>query len=73
MNRLDQLFNNKKEDILNIYFTAGYPELNDTEKILSELESAGADMVEIGIPYSDPLADGQTIQDSSQVALKKRH
>lgn len=70
MNRLDQLFKNKKKDILNIYFTAGYPNLNDTETIILSLEKAGADLIEIGMPYSDPLADGPTIQESGQVALK---
>ena len=70
MNRLTQLFNSKSEKILNIYFTAGFPELDDTSKILEELQSSGADIVELGIPYSDPLADGLTIQESSQTALK---
>jgi len=69
MNRLDQLFATKKENILNIYFTAGYPQLEDTEKVLAELQQAKVDIVEIGIPYSDPLADGETIQDSSSQAL----
>ena len=69
MNRLDQLFAAKKKNILNIYFTAGYPQLEDTEKILAELQQAKVDIVEIGIPYSDPLADGETIQDSSSQAL----
>jgi tryptophan synthase alpha chain len=55
---------------LSIYFTAGYPQLNDTASIISNLEKAGADLIEIGIPYSDPLADGPTIQASSEVALK---
>lgn len=70
MNRLNELFIRKKERILNIYFTAGYPELNDTVPIISALAAAGVDLVEIGMPYSDPLADGPTIQASSQVALK---
>ena len=69
-NRLDQLFSRKKENILNIYFTAGFPKLNDTGTIILELERAGADLIEIGMPYSDPLADGPTIQQSGQVALK---
>jgi tryptophan synthase alpha chain len=55
---------------LTIYFTAGYPNLNDTETIILNLEKAGADLIEIGIPYSDPLADGPTIQNSSDIALK---
>ncbi|MBL4625125.1 MAG: tryptophan synthase subunit alpha [Flavobacteriales bacterium] len=69
MNRIDQLFKEKK-DILNIYFTAGYPQLEDTTRIIQELSDAGVDMIEIGIPFSDPLADGPTIQNSSEIALK---
>lgn len=68
-NRLTDLFQRKPERLLNIYFTAGYPGLNDTVRILKCLEEAGADMVEIGIPFSDPLADGPTIQESNMVAL----
>ena len=70
MNRLDQLFATKKENILNIYFTAGHPKLHDTTTIIRALEKAGVDLIEIGIPYSDPLADGPTIQASSIQALK---
>ncbi len=70
MNRIQKLFADKKKDICNIYFTAGFPNLNDTENIILNLEKAGADMVEIGMPYSDPLADGETIQKSGAVALK---
>lgn len=70
MNRLDQLFQNKKKDILNIYFTAGFPALEDTVTNIVGLAKAGADLIEIGMPYSDPLADGPTIQDSGSVALK---
>ncbi len=70
MNRIQQLFQNKQEDILNIYFTAGYPNLQDTEKIILALEQGGADLIEIGMPYSDPLADGTTIQESGTAALK---
>ncbi|MBE0649515.1 MAG: tryptophan synthase subunit alpha [Bacteroidales bacterium] len=69
MNRIENLFQNKK-NILNIYLTAGYPKLNDTVEIVKELENAGVDMVEIGMPFSDPLADGPVIQHSSTVALK---
>lgn len=68
MNRIDQLFTTKK-NVLNVYFTAGFPALNDTLHILKVLEQAGADMVEIGMPYSDPVADGPTIQESNQQAL----
>ncbi len=70
MNRIKQLFKDKKENILNIYFTAGYPNLEDTEPIILGLASEGVDLIEIGMPYSDPLADGPTIQGSGQVALK---
>ena len=56
--------------VLSIYFTAGYPEKEDTVKVLSQLQEAGVDLVEIGLPFSDPLADGPTIQDSSTTALK---
>ena len=70
MNRINQLFQQKKNNILSVYFTAGHPELNSTLDILSALENAGVDMVEIGMPFSDPLADGPVIQDSSSKALK---
>jgi len=63
-----KLKENKK--LLSIYFTAGYPALNDTVQIIQDLEKNGVDMIEIGLPFSDPLADGPTIQESSTVALK---
>ncbi len=69
MNKLKTLFAQKK-DLLSIYFTAGYPNLNSTLPVLKALEKAGTDFVEIGMPFSDPLADGPTIQDSSLQALK---
>ena len=56
--------------LLSIYFTAGYPSLNDTVQIIQDLEKNGVDMIEIGLPFSDPLADGPTIQESSTHALK---
>lgn len=68
-NRIDKLFNEKKGEVLSIYMTAGFPALDDTTGILEALERGGADMVEIGMPFSDPLADGPVIQGSSQVAL----
>ena len=69
MNRINKkLAENKK--LLSIYFTAGYPDLNDTVKIIQDLEKSGVDMIEIGLPFSDPLADGPTIQESSTAALK---
>lgn len=70
MNRLDKLFQEKKQDILNIYFTAGYPNLEDTATLINALTQAGADLIEVGMPYSDPLADGTTIQQSSTHALQ---
>src|ERR1019366_4451761 len=70
MNRLNQLFNTKKDNLLSIYYTAGYPELNTTLDIAEALEKAGVDFLEIGFPYSDPVADGATIQHSSEKALE---
>jgi tryptophan synthase alpha chain len=70
MNRLNQLFNTKKQDLLSIYFTAGYPALNSNGRLAEALEKAGADFLEVGFPYSDPVADGPTIQASSQQALE---
>jgi len=69
MNRIEELFNRKSERVLNVYFTAGYPSLNDTTGIMQQLEKSGADLIEIGIPFSDPIADGPTIQESNGVAL----
>lgn len=70
MNKIDRLFKEKKNHILSIYFTAGFPQLQDTVTIIKELESNGVDMIEVGMPFSDPLADGPTIQHTSEVALK---
>lgn len=69
MNRIDQLFRDKPQGILNIYCTAGFPALNDTLAILEALQESGADMVELGMPFSDPLADGPVIQESSTRAI----
>jgi tryptophan synthase alpha chain len=69
MTRIGQLFERKKKNVLNVYFTAGFPELNDTLTIMKWLQEAGADMIELGMPYSDPLADGPVIQSSSAIAL----
>lgn len=69
-NRIDQLFENKKGNILSVYFTAGFPQLDDTLTIAKELQNQGVDMLEIGIPFSDPLADGPMIQQSSEIALR---
>lgn len=70
MNRIDKLFKEKQADILSVYFTAGYPNLDSTAGIIKTLQSAGADMVEIGIPFSDPMADGPVIQGSNDKALQ---
>ena len=68
-NRINQLFKRKDKNILSVYFTAGYPNLDDTVKIVAALEKNGVDLIEIGIPFSDPVADGQVIQKSSEIAL----
>jgi tryptophan synthase alpha chain len=68
-NRLTDLFSKKKTSILNVYYTAGFPALNDTALIAEALQNAGADIIEIGIPFSDPVADGPTIQASNKVSL----
>ncbi len=68
-NRLTQLFLSGKKDLLNIYFTAGYPALEDTVPITLALAKSGVDIIELGMPYSDPLADGTTIQESSEKAI----
>jgi len=69
MNRIDKLFQSKKNKILSVYFTAGYPTLDSVEKIILLLEKKGVDMIELGIPYSDPLADGPVIQETSTIAI----
>lgn len=69
MNRIDRLFQSGKKDILSVYFTAGYPNLDDTVKIIKSLSDHGVDMIEIGVPFSDPMADGPVIQASGQKAL----
>lgn len=70
MNRLQSLFEHKNEKILSIYFTAGYPRLDSTGEIITELAGNGVDMIEVGIPFSDPMADGPVIQESSTTALR---
>lgn len=69
MNRINHLFANDNKNILSIYFTAGHPELNATSELIALLEKSGVKMVEIGMPFSDPLADGPVIQQSAQKAL----
>lgn len=70
MNRIDNLFKHKNKNILSVYFTAGYPNLEDTAPIIKSLEKNGVDLIEIGIPFSDPMADGVVIQASATQALK---
>lgn len=70
MNRIDKLFEEKKNNILSVYFTAGYPELEDTVKVIQALEKNGVDMLEIGVPFSDPMADGPVIQASGTQSLR---
>ena len=69
-NRISRIFKKKNNNILSVYFTAGFPEKEDTLEIIKSLDSAGVDMIEIGIPFSDPVADGEVIQRSSQKALE---
>ena len=63
----------KNKNILNVYCTAGFPEADSTLKVMEALQHSGADMIELGMPYSDPLADGPVIQESGSKALEKRH
>lgn len=70
MNRIDKLFNDRQNGILSIYFCAGCPDANGTADVIRALEQGGVDMVEIGIPFSDPMADGPVIQDAATRALR---
>ena len=70
MNRINQLFNNKEKNILSVYFTAGFPHLDDTVSVIRELQKQGIDLIEVGIPFSDPMADGPVIQASGTKALR---
>lgn len=70
MNSITQLFQQKDKNLLSIYFTCGYPKLQDTTKVIEQLSDNNVDFIEVGLPYSDPMADGPTIQDSSQKALE---
>jgi len=69
MNKLLKAFQDKSKKVLSIYFSAGYPELEDTHRIMIALQEGGADLIEVGIPFSDPVADGPTIQESNKIAL----
>ena len=68
-NRITKLFDRKPNNILSVFYTAGFPQPDDTVWIAQNLEAAGADIIEIGIPFSDPIADGPVIQDSNKIAL----
>jgi len=70
MTRIEELFKKKQTKILNVYCTAGFPQLEDTLTVMRALEKEGADVIELGMPYSDPLADGPVIQHSSTIALQ---
>lgn len=70
MSRIQKLFSKKKKNILNVYCTAGFPKLENTTQVLNALQQNGADIIEIGIPYSDPIADGPVIQQSNMTALE---
>ena len=69
MKRLETLFRSKQQNVLNVYCTAGYPRLDSTLEVMKALQENGADIIELGMPYSDPLADGPVIQESSAIAL----
>ncbi len=69
-NKLTQLFQQKNKNLLNVYCTAGYPKLESTTEVLQALQISGADMIEVGMPYSDPIADGPVIQQSNMVAIE---
>ena len=70
MNRIEALFSRKDNNVLNVYFTVGHPHLHSAPEIVSALEHSGVDLIELGMPYSDPLADGPTIQASASAALR---
>src|SRR5829696_2767211 len=70
MSRIKDLFEQKKKNVLNVYCTAGYPQLESTVAIMKALQANGADLIELGMPYSDPLADGPVIQASGTKALQ---
>lgn len=70
MNRIDKLFDKEKDGVLSIYFTAGFPNLDDTVTVIQSLEKSGVKLIEIGVPFSDPMADGPVIQSSGSKALK---
>src|SRR5213083_626162 len=70
MKRIKNLFKTKRDKVLNVYCTAGYPQLHSTIEVMKALQENGADIIELGMPYSDPLADGAVIQQSNMTALQ---
>ena len=70
MSRIKTLFEKKNKGILNVYVTAGFPKIDSTLELMEVLQTSGVDLIELGMPYSDPLADGPVIQESSLVALQ---
>jgi tryptophan synthase alpha chain len=70
MTRIEELFKRKQHKVLNVYCTAGFPKLDSTLQVMKSLQQNGADLIELGMPYSDPLADGEVIQQSGAVALQ---
>ncbi len=70
MSRIQEIFKQKNSNVLNVYCTAGYPKLDSTLEVMKALQDNGADLIELGMPYSDPLADGPVIQASGSIALK---
>ena len=70
MSRIGKLFETKKQNVLNVYCKAGYPRLDSTLEVMEALQESGADLIELGMPYSDPLADGEVIQKSNGQALE---
>ena len=72
MSRITELFQRKNNRVLNVYCTAGFPQLDSTLTVMKALQDSGADLIELGMPYSDPLADGPVIQASSGRALERR-
>jgi len=69
MSRIQELFNKKKNNVLNVYCTAGFPQADSTLPVMQALQQNGVDIIELGMPYSDPLADGPVIQQSSSIAI----
>ena len=70
MNRLQHLFTNKTKNILNVYCTAGYPQLSSTLEVMKALQQSGADIIELGMPYSDPLADGHLCHSAMLISFR---